>query len=71
VTCFNFNEVEVKQKVLRQAQQRLLLADHSKFDTVRTAHFANLEDFQFVVSDKKIPKAYRDAITASGAQLII
>ena len=71
VTCFNFNEVEVKQKVLRQAQQRLLLADHSKFDTVRTAHFASLEDFQFVVSDKKIPKAYRDAITASGAQLII
>jgi DeoR family deoxyribose operon repressor len=71
VTCFNFNEVEVKQKVLRQAQQRLLLADHSKFDTVRTAHFANLGDFQFVVSDKKIPKAYRDAITASGAQLII
>ncbi|MDB6145290.1 MAG: regulatory protein DeoR [Pseudomonas sp.] len=71
VTCFNLNEVEVKQKVLRQAQRCMLLADHSKFDAVRTAHFASLEDFQFVVSDKKIPRAYRDLISANGAQLVV
>jgi DeoR family transcriptional regulator, deoxyribose operon repressor len=71
VTCFNLNEVEVKQKVLRQARHCMLLADHSKFDTVRTAHFAALEDFQFVVSDKNIPRAYRDLITANGAQLVV
>ncbi|MDB5980908.1 MAG: regulatory protein DeoR, partial [Pseudomonas sp.] len=71
VTCFNLNEVEVKQKVLRQARHCMLLADHSKFDAVRTAHFASLEDFQFVVSDKHIPRAYRDLITANGAQLVV
>jgi DeoR family transcriptional regulator, deoxyribose operon repressor len=71
VTCFNFHEVEVKQKVLRQAQHRMLLADHSTFDSVRTAHFGRLEDFQYVVSDKKIPKAYRDAIAAQGAELVL
>ncbi|ELQ19135.1 regulatory protein, DeoR [Pseudomonas fluorescens BRIP34879] len=71
VTCFNFNEVEVKQKVIRQAQQRVLLADFSKFDTVRTAHFATLEDFQYVVSDKKIPRSYKESILASGAQLLV
>jgi DeoR family deoxyribose operon repressor len=71
VTCFNFNEVEVKRKVMRQAQQRVLLADFSKFDTVRTAHFATLEDFQYVVSDKKIPRSYKDAIQAHGAQLLV
>lgn len=71
VTCFNFNEVEVKQKVMRQAQQRVLLADFSKFDTVRTAHFAALEDFQYVVSDKKIPRSYKDVIQANGAQLLV
>lgn len=49
----------------------MLLADFSKFDTVRTAHFATLEDFQYVVSDKKIPRNYKDAIEASGAQLLI
>lgn len=71
VTCFNFNEVEVKQKVLRQAQRSLLLADHSKFDAVRTAHFATLEQFDVVVSDKKLPKAYRDLIASKGAQWVV
>ena len=49
----------------------MLLADFSKFDTVRTAHFATLEDFQYVVSDKKIPRAYQDVIQARGAQLLV
>jgi len=71
VTCFNFHEVEVKQKVMRQARQCMLLADHSKFDAVRTAHFAALTDFHCVVTDKKIPRAYREAIVAQGAQLVI
>lgn len=71
VTCFNFNEVEVKQKVLRQAQHCMLLADHTKFDAVKTAHFATLEQFQVVVSDKKLPKTYRDLIQANGAKVVI
>ncbi|MDE1169499.1 MAG: DNA-binding transcriptional repressor DeoR [Pseudomonas sp.] len=71
VTCFNLNEVQVKQKVLRQAQQRVLLADHSKFDNVRTAYFATLADFHCVVSDKKIPRAYREAFAAAGTQLVV
>ncbi|WP_263264779.1 DNA-binding transcriptional repressor DeoR [Pseudomonas entomophila] len=71
VTCFNFNEIEVKQKVLRQAQRSMLLADHSKFDAVRTAHFATLAQFHVVVSDKKLPKAYRELILGNGAQLAI
>ena len=71
VTCFNFNEVEVKQKVLRQAQHCMLLADHTKFDAVKTAHFATLEQFHVVVSDKKMPKTYRDLIQANGAKVVI
>jgi DeoR family deoxyribose operon repressor len=71
VTCFNFHEVEVKQKVLRQAQHRMLLADHSKFDAVRSAHFAALEQFHLVVSDKKLPRHYRELIHAQGARLVL
>jgi DeoR family deoxyribose operon repressor len=71
VTCFNFNEVAVKQQVLRQAQHTMLLADHSKFDAVRTAHFATLGQFSVVVSDKKLPKAYRELIQGKGARLVI
>jgi DeoR family deoxyribose operon repressor len=71
VTCFNFNEVDVKQKVLRQARHCMLLADHTKFDAVKTAHFATLEQFHVVVSDKKMPKRYRDLIQGNGAQVVV
>lgn len=71
VTCFNFNEVGVKQQVLRQAQHSLLLADHSKFDAVRTAHFATLDQFNVVVCDKKLPKHYRELILKNGAQCVV
>lgn len=70
VTCFNLDEVEVKRKVLRQAQQSLLLADHTKFDAVRAAHFADLADFDCVISDKKIPRAYRDSFATGDTQLL-
>jgi DeoR family deoxyribose operon repressor len=71
VTCYNFNEVEVKQKVMRQSRHCMLLADHSKFDAVRSAHFAELDSFQVVVTDKKLPKIYRDLIQGYGAQLVM
>ncbi|MGI4860924.1 MAG: DNA-binding transcriptional repressor DeoR [Janthinobacterium lividum] len=70
VTCFNLDEVDVKRKVLRQAQQCLLLADHTKFDAVRAAHFAELADFDYVVSDKKLPRAYRDSFKDGAPQLL-
>ncbi|TFZ33476.1 DNA-binding transcriptional repressor DeoR, partial [Pseudomonas syringae] len=57
-TCFNFHEVEVTQKVIRQARQRLLLADHSTFDAVRTAHSGAFTDFHCVVSAKTFPRRY-------------
>ena len=59
ITCFHFDEVAVKQKVLRQAQQCVLVADHTKFDAVRAAHFAELSDFDILLSDKKLPASYR------------
>lgn len=71
LTCFNFNEVEVKQKVLRQARHCMLLADHTKFDTVKTAHFATLDQFHVVVSDKKLPKVYRDLILQNGGKVVV
>jgi DeoR family deoxyribose operon repressor len=38
---------------------------------VRTAHFATLQDFHVVVSDKKLPKVYRDLIDGYGARWVV
>ncbi|MDY7533012.1 DNA-binding transcriptional repressor DeoR [Pseudomonas sp. Bout1] len=71
VTCYNLNEVEVKRRVMARAQTCVLVADHSKFDEVRAAHFAELSDFQRVISDPGLEAAQQQVIKDSGAILLI
>jgi DeoR family deoxyribose operon repressor len=71
VTCYNLNEVEVKRRVMARAQTCVLVADHSKFDQVRAAHFAELADFQRVISDGGLEVAQQQVIKDSGAILLI
>lgn len=71
VTCYNLNEVEVKRRVMARAQTCVLVADHSKFDEVRAAHFAELSDFQRVISDPGLEAAQQQVIRDSGAILLI
>lgn len=58
VTCFNFHEASWKIKALQQSQQNILIADSSKFDLQRPAYFAQLDDFDMLISDS-IPDSYR------------
>ncbi|MFC6335546.1 DNA-binding transcriptional repressor DeoR [Pseudomonas sp. CCM 7891] len=71
VTCYNLNEVEVKRRVMARAQTCVLVADHSKFDQVRAAHFAELADFQRVISDGGLEAAQQQVVKDSGAMLLI
>lgn len=69
LTCYNLNEVDVKRRVMARAQNCVLVADHSKFDQVRAAHFAELGQFQQVISDPGLSDEQRNWVEASGAQL--
>ncbi len=71
VTCYNLNEVDVKQRVMARAQTCVLVADHSKFEQVRAAHFAELADFQRVISDPGLSKAQQQMIEVGGAVLMV
>lgn len=71
VTCYNLNEVEVKRRVMARAQRCVLVADHTKFEQVRAAHFAELADFQRVISDVGLPVAQRQLIEEAGAILML
>lgn len=71
VTCYNLNEVEVKRRVMTRAQTCVLVADHTKFEQVRAAHFAELADFQRVISDSGLPQAQRQLIEAGNATLML
>ncbi|MGY2397925.1 DNA-binding transcriptional repressor DeoR [Pseudomonas sp. SDO5271_S396] len=71
VTCFNLNEVDVKRRVMARAQTCVLVADHTKFGQVRAAHFAELTDFQRVISDAGLSPAQRQVIHEAGAVLVV
>ncbi|OJA75378.1 DeoR family transcriptional regulator [Burkholderia ubonensis] len=70
VTCFNFHEVDAKKKVMQHAQNRFLLVDHTKFDEVRAAYFAELTDFNYVISDGQLSRRYETAIREHGIALV-
>ena len=71
VTCYNLNEVEVKRRVMARAQTCVLVADHTKFEQVRAAHFADLADFQRVISDAGLTPAQQQMIEEGGATLMM
>ncbi|WP_449102555.1 DNA-binding transcriptional repressor DeoR [Pseudomonas extremaustralis] len=71
VTCYNLNEVDVKRRVMARAQTCVLVADHTKFEQVRAAHFAELTDFQRVISDGCLPLTQQQIIKKGGAVLVM
>lgn len=50
-SCSNFNEVPVKQAVLKQAERSFLVVDSSKLGRVKPAHFASPDAFERVITE--------------------
>lgn len=50
-TCGHFHEVAIKQKVMAQAQKRVLVIDDSKLGRVKPAWFARPDAFDLVISE--------------------
>jgi DeoR family transcriptional regulator, deoxyribose operon repressor len=59
VTCAEPYERETKKAALNSSQKRILLVDSSKFGAVQHSHFAELDDFDEIVTDDKIPETYK------------
>ena len=70
VTCDNHYECPMKRAVIESSQQRILLFDSSKYGRVRIAHFAELNEFDTLVTDTGIPDALRDAAKNLGVTLL-
>ena len=49
---FSHEEMEVKQHVLRKAQQRILLCDSSKFRKSSSYTFARWSDYDILITDQ-------------------
>lgn len=71
VTCANAYEIETKKAVMAATKTRILLADSTKFGKTLYAHFADLTDFNLIITDADIPDEYVQRIQSLDISLII
>lgn len=68
-TCFNFDELAMKHRAIRMAQQKILVADNSKFGVEKAAVIAPLPQFDRVITDRPPLAEFNDFFTAHGITL--
>ena len=71
VTCLNPYESETKKAAIRSARKKILLVDSSKFGVIRSDFFAELSDFNEIITDSDISEEYRGIIRSLGITLRI
>lgn len=71
VTNASLSEVAIKRALLRCGRERILLADHSKFDRVSLAEVAALDGFTEVITDDCIAPDVASRYRTEGANLTL
>lgn len=57
LTCFNQYEIELKRQVMKVSQHVYLVADSSKFDQVKMAYFADVDQVDTVITNDDLSAA--------------
>jgi DeoR family deoxyribose operon repressor len=71
VTCGNPYEVETKKAVMASSLKRILTADSSKLGKVHAAYFADLADFDTLVTDVGISEQYAQVLRSLDIEVIV
>ena len=71
VTCATNYETPTKNAIMDSGVDKILLADSSKFGMVRSSYFAELSDFQTVITDTNLPDGWADYIHKLGIELFM
>lgn len=68
---FNSNSllVETERRMMRCAQEVMLLADHTKFGRLSLSRLCGLDEIDRLVSDAGLPGEFRDLFAAAGAEI--
>jgi len=71
LTAFDTDEAAVKNVMMSNAAERILLADNSKFGSSYPATFATPEDFDRLVTDLGTPTSYIEKFTRRGVEVVV
>lgn len=67
----NFDEVEIKQKMMESAKQTVLLADYTKFNSYKIAKVCSLKDIDKVITDLRITDSDINEIKEQCKEIIV
>jgi DeoR family deoxyribose operon repressor len=70
VTCANPYEIDTKKAVINSSRSKILLLDSTKFGKTKIGYFANINDFDIIITDSEISDEYRNIIKNNGVDLI-
>jgi DeoR family deoxyribose operon repressor len=71
VTCSNQFEYESKRALIDSSIRRILLVDHSKFDHTASTFFAELSEFDTIITDTEPASHYLAYCTEHGVEVIV
>ncbi|WAW15076.1 DeoR/GlpR family DNA-binding transcription regulator [Peptostreptococcus equinus] len=71
VTCANPYEIETKKHIMKNSLEIILLIDSSKFGTVKSSHFCDLNQIDTIITDCKISDEWKNIIDSNNIKLII
>lgn len=71
VSNANFDEVEVKQKMIESGKEIILLADYTKFNSYKIAKVCSLNEIDRIITDKRITEKEIDQIKEKCRDIVI
>ncbi len=71
LTYPSFNDLEVKQAMIRSANETYLLVDSSKFGKASIASLGSLSQVDYLITDEGLPNEFRERIIDLGVEVII
>lgn len=69
--AYSTEEMGIKRSMRRAAKETIVLADHTKFETIAFVKIANLYDIDCVITGRELDEHYIKEINMSGCKLIL
>ncbi len=70
VTSSNPWEQKTKRAIMESSLTNVLLVDSAKFQVVQTSYFADVDEFDVLVSDRGVPEQYTSLLANTGVRLV-
>ena len=71
VTCSYIDEKSLKQAIVRNSKETIIVSDSSKFGNVSTCIFGKGSDFDKIITDSNIPDEYKQLLENLGIEIIL